>query len=60
MEQAMTIKMLENINMKNKIIIHKEIICAVDIQCEAIKLVSTLFTILLYIKLIIFYFFKVF
>ncbi|XP_071581808.1 uncharacterized protein [Temnothorax nylanderi] len=36
-EQAMTIKMLENISTKNEIMIYKEIICAVDIQRKALK-----------------------
>ncbi|XP_011705604.1 PREDICTED: odorant receptor 4-like [Wasmannia auropunctata] len=36
-EQAMTIKMLENTSKENEIMISKEIICAVDIQRKAIK-----------------------
>ncbi|XP_011860669.1 PREDICTED: odorant receptor 4-like isoform X3 [Vollenhovia emeryi] len=36
-EQAMMIKMVENISTKNEMMVYKEIICAIDIQRKAIK-----------------------
>jgi len=60
-EQAMAIRMLDNqykdqdIYTENEI--YKELICAVDIQRKAIKLVSIHDTIYIFV---IFYFFKVF
>lgn len=38
-EEAMTPKMLENINTKNRAIIYQKIFYAVEIHCKAMKLV---------------------
>ncbi|XP_036143084.1 uncharacterized protein LOC105834273 [Monomorium pharaonis] len=38
-EQALAIKIVKNISIENEMMIYKEIICAIDIHCKAIKLV---------------------